>query len=370
MERVPERAREEEEQRRAAEEQQRQAAEEVEYHDDSSGASEHTDKKQEDSCEENIWNDGKTLALTASLLPKFGTRKGGRNCLDIPMPPADFLNLSDADRDVLRNAADAFFWTFPKRTGAGEHGAERLARRMKTEGEIVASWTELFERRRAEQPDDTQAADVDQVGDIWSDWCHDWINSELFPYQQAKPFREKSSFFNAWVKKTYGSKHILLALLETGLTWAPPPDMVEGDFDSASKHVAKNFVIWLQQLTQAVKKHKENPHTVAARARSGDTYKQSGLTDAQMQVRQARNRARDNLSWAQRLERRLIASKGGGKGTSGATEHDVNPLPWDSMSRNDRWWLTDLWNGNFQSELDRAQEAHGGTVQAKPFRLA
>ena len=37
------------------------------------------------------------------------------------------------------------------------------------------------------------------------------------------------------------------------------------------------------------------------------------------------------------------------------------------MSHDDQWWLTDLWNGNLQSELDRAQAAHGGIVQAKPF---
>ncbi len=103
---------------------------------------------------------------------------------------------------------------------------------MKTEGEIVASWTELFERRRAVQPDDTQVADVVHVKDIWNAWCHEWMITKM-------PFTKNYRIFNAWVRKTYGSKQVLLPLLETGLTWAPPSDMVEKDFDGASEHVAQ-----------------------------------------------------------------------------------------------------------------------------------
>ena len=54
---------------------------------------------------------------------------------------------------------------------------------------------------------------------------------------------------------------------------------------------------------------------------------------------------------------------------SGATEHDVTPLPLERMSDNERWYLHQLWNGNLQEAYRRAQAEHGGTVQAPYFRF-
>ena len=52
------------------------------------------------------------------------------------------------------------------------------------------------------------------------------------------------------------------------------------------------------------------------------------------------------------------------EGTSGATEHDVRPVPWEHMSGADQWWLRRLWDGDLQAEVDRSRTAHGGTGQA------
>ena len=76
----------------------------------------------------------------------------------------------------------------------------------------------------------------------------------------------------------------------------------------ASEHVAKNFVRWLKELILSIKRHKEDPQTVIARGRSGDTHHKSGLTDAQMRDRKARNRARNNFSWAKHLDCLLYTS--------------------------------------------------------------
>jgi hypothetical protein len=316
-------------------------------------------ENQHETYAEETWSDGKIIALTASLLPEFSILHGARNCLD--MPPPCGLALAEKDRDVLRDAANSFFSVLPEPAGALEHGTERPARRMRTEHEIVESWQELFRRRRAVQSNDTEVADETQVKSVWKDWCADWLEHELRPDQMLLRPSQKTSIFNVWVRKTYGSKHVLCGLLETGLTWAPPQEFVGKDFDGAAEHVAKNFVLWFQRLIESMRRHKEDPDTVAACARSFH-----GLTHAQMMDRRRRDAARNNLNWAKHLESCLLASKGKGKGYN----PEGKARSWEYMSRNDQWWLCQLWHGNLQREVERAKAVHGGRVQAKPFRVS
>ena len=92
-----------------------------------------------------------------------------------------------------------------------------------------------------------------------------------------------------------------------------------------------------------------------------------------------RSHARRNHFWACELQTRLDLAegkspkgkgKGKGKGAkgSGAPEHRLTPRPWEEMTRADRWYLTQLWEGNLKRDKEEA-ESHCNAVAAGPFRV-
>ena len=231
----------------------------------SAGASEHEqekDGKREDDEEkeeaaEQIWDNAKMLAFTAHLLPAFAPHRGPRNCLDVAEPHQfsallDDNLLSEDVRKELGKAADTLFWCTP--ICATEHGHSRPGRRMKTPEEIVSAWTELFGYRRMHQPDDTQPMnDQNLCEQVHNTWMNSWLRDNLTPAQEVKSRSGKTSIFNVHVHNVYGSKRFVMAMLQTGLSWAPGADAPErSDCALYAKNVAQRYVQFFCYLLKSL----------------------------------------------------------------------------------------------------------------------
>ena len=211
-----------------------------------------------------------------------------------------------------------------------------------------------------------------------------WLAEELTEEQQKLKHAKKTSIFNAWVYHHFGGKHFVMAMWQTGMTWAPTPELLNSNYNGSLEHVAENFARWTRRLARAVSHHKRDVATEEARTRSGKAFGKHGLTQAQLRDRQERDRARSNYYWTQGLDIQLQASKGKGQGKGkcknkrgasehtgrgGASEHTVEPKPWEWMNKTEQWWLNEYYNGNLKRTMDAAN-AKCHAVQAKPFFIA
>ena len=161
-----------------------------------------------------------------------------------------------------------------------------------------------------------------------------------------------------------------MAVWQTGMTWAPPPELLSTNFNGALEHVATQFASWTRRLARSVARHKAHPLTDEARTRSGAAFGEHGLTPQQVHDREERRVARRNYYMTVHLANRLQASKGKGKGKGrDATAHSVQPKAWDDMSGNERWWLYQYWHGHLRRTMEEA-EAKCHRVQAPRFSVA
>ena len=238
---------------------------------------------------------------------------------------------------------------------------------------MVEAWQDLLRWRRRVEPDDAKPIDDrDTRASIWNRWSAEWRENYLTPKQQRYKTIQQTSIFNAWVRKRYGSKHFLMAMLETGITWAPSAGFLETDRDGVTEHVAQNFATWIAAVMRSIASHKNDAATMEARARSGSAYGQHGLTPQQIQDRKERDDARRNYHWAVELNTRLLVSKGKstGKGKRQTAAPEPTPKSWRDMTGAEQWWLYELWNGNLASIKKEAERKHGGKVQAKDFTMS
>ena len=144
-----------------------------------------------------------------------------------------------------------------------------------------------------------------------------------------------------------------MALWQTGIQWAPTRSMLKTNPEGALEHVAKNFVKWTQRVIKAVARHKDDPQTKEASRRTGQKKGQHGLTDDEFQKREAKRIARANYYWARDLESWYFTQSDRGSKRK-------------RPSRDELWWLNELWGGNLEQEMQRtAKECH--KVQAKEF---
>ena len=170
-----------------------------------------------------------------------------------------------------------------------------------------------------------------------------------------------------------------MAFWQTGVQWAPPPVMLDNNHSGALEHVGKNFAKWTQKVARAVTRHKNDADPQEARRRSGPSYGKHGLSAEEEQRREERQHARANYYWTLELNRHLQASRG--KEQSGAAVHtdvtgagrkaqqkgkSVTPKPWSQMSRNEQWWLQDLWSESLLAER-RSAEGKCLKMQGKDF---
>ena len=190
---------------------------------------------------------------------------------------------------------------------------------------------------------------------------HAWIAEELIGEQKKKRWAQKTSIFDVWVHHNVGGKHFVMAIWQTGITWAPTAQMLRSDYNGALEHVATNFASWTRRLARAVTRHQRHPATVEARIRSGRAFRSHGLTQQQWDDRAERAKARKNYYWTVDLHNKLKASKGRGKG-------QLTPKSWFDMSYNEKWWLDQLWKGRLRGLLDDA-EAKCHRIQAPQFSM-
>ena len=170
-----------------------------------------------------------------------------------------------------------------------------VARVLKSETQIAEAWRLIFDRRRLAEKDDRQGIeDPEQLARMWRTWAKEWFAKELTPEQQRKPWRKKTSIFSAWCYNSFGGQHFVMALWQTGITWAPSSDLLETNFTGALEHVATHFASWVRRLARSVAIHKAHPQTDEARTRSGTAFGQHGLTPQQVLDRRRRQTARRN----------------------------------------------------------------------------
>ena len=351
-------------------------------HADEAGASEHADEAGASDHSE-IPGDGGTakhfdelaavgfaLAQSAALLPEFSTRAQSQNCIDAAWMKPMTGACTEADREALTSCMTTFFTRRPVLQSTPPREDKDHARILKSPAQIGEAWRLIFERRRLVEPDDRRSIeDPDQLAQMWTTWQKEWFAKELTPAQTKKNWREKTSIFNGWCWKTLGGKHFVMAVWQTGMTWAPTPELLNTNFNCALEHVATHFASWTRRLARSVARHKADPLTDEARTRSGFKYRQHGLTPQQVHDREERRIARVNYYKTVQLANKLHASKGKGKEKGrGATEHSVRPKYWEQMSGNERWWLCEYWNGHLGRAIADA-EAECHRVQAPRFSV-
>ena len=164
---------------------------------------------------------------------------------------------------------------------------------LKSQKEIKDAWTHILERRRLGEPDDRRPIkNQDRLAKMMTTWQNEWITTELTPKQRSTKWSSQTSIVTAWVYHHYGGKNFIMAVWQTGITWAPTPELLNTNFNGVVEHVATNFASWTRRLARAVTRHKQDPKTEEARRRSGNSYGMHGLTEQQLQDRTAREKAR------------------------------------------------------------------------------
>ena len=350
-------------------------SEEASKHDDEDGASEHSDEAgasdhaDEDGASshtkapgdgggakhfDELGAIGFALAKSASLLPEFSTCAHSRDCINAAWMKPMTGACTEADKDALMTCMMMFFTRKPVLQSTPPRQNSDHARVLKSQTEIQEAWQLIFERRRLVEPDDRQSiGDPEQLAKMWTTWQREWFAKQLTEAQWKKKWHEKTSIFNAWCWNTLGGQHFVMALWQTGMIWAPWPDLLNTNFNGAAEHVATHFASWVRRLARSVARHKANPLTDEARIRSGTAFRQHGMTPQQVKDREERRIARRDYYMTVRLANKLHAEKG---------------KAWTDMSFNEQWWLYEYWNGNLRKAMEEA-EAKCHRVQAPRFRM-
>ena len=175
---------------------------------------------------------------------------------------------------------------------------------------------------------------TERLQHMWNTWMQDWLDTEATDTQKQRRRAAQTSVFSAWVHRNMGGKHFVMAIWQTGITWAPPVELLNNNINGALEHVAKHFASWTRRLARAVTRHKKDPATEEARVRSGSAPGKHGLTPEQQADRAARRKARSDYYQTVDLLNQLKASKGKGKGKGERSLGTRCPGTRDGGSRN------------------------------------
>ena len=139
------------------------------------------------------------------------------------------------------------------------------ARVLRSNKEIADSW---LERRKVETNDRLPIQDIDKLKALRNEWMYEWLRTELTEQQRAVK-RSKNRLFTAYLNNNFAGKNFVMAFWQTGILWAPTPEMLTDDPNGSLEHVAKNFAQWTQKVARAIQRHKRDPDTEEASRRSG-----------------------------------------------------------------------------------------------------
>ena len=343
------------------------------------------------------------LRMVSELLPALAATKDDKKTSfteSNEMPNKFAARILECDvvipavRGEMIAAVDKLFGRrSPDTTGATEHG--RPALRMKEPHLIKAELEELFKMRRRVEKDDLKAiTDPEASKNIHNMWMHEWLQENLTEKQRRKAPNQQTSIFSAWLHNHYGSKRFVMAIIETGLSWATPSDEAEhkgsGAASSASnafaaaehspdtdiaigapEHTITRFIDWVLKVAKAIDRHKNDATVQEQRRRSGEEKRTSGLTEHEKTLRAARDQARSNFAYGADLHRRVELHEGKGKSKGkGKRDHLLSPIAWHELSRHQQRYVREYRNGSLK-EAKQAAEAqyHPRSGDTNIFRM-
>ena len=286
---------------------------------------------------------------------RFQNPEGSAECLDAAWMKPLIGACSQAERVELSHCMEFCFTRRPLLQST-PHPKEdpTQARILKPAAEIEAGWKMIFERRRMTEIDDRRPIYCqERLARMWTDWQRAWFAENLTPEQSQKKWSQKTSIWNAFIKREAGTKHFVVAFWQTGLPWAPPLEMLNANLTGALEHVATHFARWTRQLARSVAYHKRHPATNEATRRSGRSRGQHGLTDQEWQDREDKRAAtrdyyhaidlhvEDQAANVWRNYQPVAASKGKGRKRDhrgrGAAEHSHRPRHVEDMLSSEQW---------------------------------
>ena len=331
------------------------------------------EKQMSEESKDEIRSIGFALANSLALLPEFSFAEKAKNCTEVASVDTMRNVCSEEDIQAFTYCMESFFLKRPVLQSTASTSDGRPALILKSTEEIKASWTNILERRRLFEPDDTveiNDPDGSRLKRMYADWFRDFQEYELTEEQKLKPHSKQTSAFTAYLKNNFGGKAFIMALWQTGITWAPTRSMEETNYNGALEHVARNFGLWAQRIIRARKLHQEDPKTKEAQRRSGLNTGKHGLSEEEIRIRDARNKTRVDYYWTQDLNRQVLASKGKGKaeGKGRRKRKSLPPKAFEEMTRSEQSWLRELWSGRLRAELERAEKLCSG-AQAKDFNV-
>ena len=146
------------------------------------------------------------------------------------------------DLQALEEIKQRFFTKRSVQQSTPPRADSKAARVIKTRDEIATAWKVILERRHLVEWDDTRPITNPKTrAAMYTSWMHDWCSENLTDNQRGQKGNKQSSIFAAYLHNNFGNKHFVMALWETGVQWAPPPQMLKDDYSGAIEHVAKNF---------------------------------------------------------------------------------------------------------------------------------
>lgn len=179
--------------------------------------------------------------------------------------------------------------------------------------------------------------------------------------QRARPTNKRSSIFNTFLHNNFGGKRWIMAVWQTGITWAPPLDMMMDDRRGALEHVAKHFAQWVRRLARALVHHKDQQEYKDAKRKS----EPGGLTPDELHRRAIREDARWEYRWGGNLMAELNAAKGKGKGSYNGRKTNAKgkgkgkktpPRQWSQFTYNEQYCVEALKSGRLYKRKRLAEE--------------
>ena len=125
----------------------------------------------------------------------------------------------------------------------------------------------------------------------------------------------------------------------------------------------QELVSWLARFANALSNHRENKATQGARQRSGKQRNTSGLTQQEREQRSRRDKARQRLQQAEKLQAEVDAFR------LQDYRKFTTPQSWSWLKRWEQQEPAALQDGELRQEFEATQAAHGGRVQAPAFRI-
>ena len=137
--------------------------------------------------------------------------------------------------------------------------------KMRTPKQVHNILQKLFEMRRVYKSKDAEPiTDRRTCCEVHDHWQNKFIAEDLGPEQRQKSTRDKILAFAAMLKNTYGSTHLVMAIIQSGMNCAAHAGASEhGSLGSGACPSNTNAVArlseWTLKVAKAIDEHKKDP---------------------------------------------------------------------------------------------------------------